>query len=86
MIPTERIYQLNVLKKSQKKINPHFFTIQTYKLMSPKSHGKMGGADLELSIVKHIIKGHGGRVWVESKLEEGSAFSFSLPKKQGHNT
>jgi two-component system phosphate regulon sensor histidine kinase PhoR len=42
---------------------------------------EMGGTGLGLSIVKHIIQGHGGRVWVESKLGEGSAFSFSLPKK-----
>lgn len=41
----------------------------------------MGGTGLGLSIVKHIIQGHGGRVWVRSVLEEGSAFSFSLPKE-----
>ena len=37
---------------------------------------------LGLSIVKHIIQGHGGSVWVRSELEEGSSFTFSLPKKQ----
>jgi two-component system phosphate regulon sensor histidine kinase PhoR len=42
---------------------------------------EMGGTGLGLSIAKHIIQGHGGRVWVKSELEEGSAFSFSLPKK-----
>ena len=47
---------------------------------------EMGGTGLGLSIVKHIIKGHGGRVWVQSELEEGSAFSFSLPKEQSHET
>jgi two-component system phosphate regulon sensor histidine kinase PhoR len=41
----------------------------------------MGGTGLGLSIVKHIIQGHGGKVWVRSMLDEGSAFSFSLPKK-----
>jgi two-component system phosphate regulon sensor histidine kinase PhoR len=43
---------------------------------------EMGGTGLGLSIVKHIIQGHGGRVWVESELEEGSSFSFCLPRKQ----
>ncbi|MBW2020539.1 MAG: HAMP domain-containing protein [Deltaproteobacteria bacterium] len=47
---------------------------------------EMGGTGLGLSIVKHIILGHGGRVWVRSELEKGSAFSFSLPKEQSHNT
>ena len=43
---------------------------------------ELGGTGLGLSIVKHIIQGHGGRVWVQSELEEGSAFGFSLPKKK----
>ena len=43
---------------------------------------KMGGTGLGLSIVKHIVKGHGGSIWVQSISEEGSAFTFSLPKNQ----
>ncbi|MBN1122127.1 MAG: GAF domain-containing protein [Anaerolineae bacterium] len=39
-----------------------------------------GGTGLGLSIVREIIEKHHGRVWVESKLGEGSAFSFILPK------
>ena len=46
---------------------------------------ELGGTGLGLSIVKHIIQSHGGRVWVQSELEVGSAFSFSLPKEQNHN-
>jgi two-component system phosphate regulon sensor histidine kinase PhoR len=41
----------------------------------------MGGTGLGLSIVKHIIQGHGGRVWAKSRIEEGSEFTFSLPKR-----
>lgn len=47
---------------------------------------EMGGTGLGLSIVKHIVQAHGGRVWVQSKLEVGSSFSFSLPKKENHNS
>jgi two-component system phosphate regulon sensor histidine kinase PhoR len=36
------------------------------------------GVGLGLSIAKHIIQGHGGRIWVESVEGRGSTFFFSL--------
>jgi two-component system, OmpR family, phosphate regulon sensor histidine kinase PhoR len=46
-----------------------------------KAHSRqLGGTGLGLSIVKHIIQAHGGEVFVESKLNEGSIFVFTLPK------
>ena len=42
---------------------------------------KYGGTGLGLSICQQILTMHSGKIWVESKLNEGSKFSFLLPIK-----
>jgi len=37
------------------------------------------GTGLGLTICKHIIEGHGGHIWAESRVGQGSSFIFTLP-------
>ena len=41
---------------------------------------KKGGSGLGLSIVKHIIEAHQEQIFVESKIGQGTQFSFTLQK------
>lgn len=58
----------------QQKVFEKFFRLEEGALPGER------GLGLGLAIVKELVELNGGRIWVESKLGEGSEFFFILPK------
>ncbi|MBU4341236.1 MAG: PAS domain-containing sensor histidine kinase [Candidatus Altiarchaeota archaeon] len=60
-------------KKHHKKIFEKFYQVDS------STSRAFGGTGLGLPICKSIIEKHGGDIWVESKVGEGSTLHFTLP-------
>jgi C4-dicarboxylate-specific signal transduction histidine kinase len=52
------------------------------RLFEPFFTTRAQGIGMGLAISHSIIEAHGGRLWAESKLNEGTIFRFTLPEKQ----
>jgi signal transduction histidine kinase len=57
---------------------PHLFT-RFYRVDKARSRA-MGGSGIGLTVARHLVEAHGGRIWATSPgLGRGSTFTFTLP-------
>ena len=75
---------IGLAPEHQEKIFDQFYRVDNKKRTEVKGRG------LGLHISRRLVEMQGGRIWVESEINKGSRFSFTLPKMEvkveGNNT
>ena len=64
---------IGIPKADQSRIFERFYRVDVARSR------EAGGTGLGLAIAKHLVEVHGGRLWVDSEVGQGSQFHFSVP-------
>ena len=67
---------IGISKEEQRKVFEKFYR-------SDNIHeGRIKGSGIGLPLVSHIIRAHGGEIFLESEVEKGTKITMKLPLKQ----
>jgi len=61
-----------ILPTDQKRIFEKYYRVKD-------NTDRIPGTGMGLAIARNIVEAHGGKIWVESALGQGSEFHFTLP-------
>jgi len=67
---------VGIPKEKQKNLFKNFFQSDT---SNSRKHSGMG---LGLALSRGLVEAHGGQIWCESNIGQGTEFYFTIPKKK----
>lgn len=68
---------IGIARENQAKLFSSYYRIED-------GRHRAAGLGLGLALCKVIVELHGGKIWVESEMEKGSTFGFSLPLRKAN--